>query len=173
MQIFKSMKKFTIIVTSIVLSLFFTTCKKYPDGGNNFRAYQKILGYYRLALYEVNGIDSTNLINYNNNEDYKEIWIRESDVKTNSGFNITALKPGLSFGGATIFEDKKKKILVHPSYKGFGNSCSANQSFFPKCCRLIFYPEGQNTYWVIEKLTRKELVLSCQLTNAYKIKLKK
>lgn len=167
------MKQFTIIVASIVLSLIFTTCKKYPDGGNDFRAYKKILGYYTLALYEVNGIDSTNLINYNNNENYKEIRIRKPDVNQKNTVEIGSAYSGLAFGCTAILEDGDKKILTRANFKNYSNSCSAYQSFYPKCCRLIFYPEGQDTYWVIEKLNRNELVLSCQLTNAYKIKLTK
>ena len=50
-------------------------CKKYPEGGCERRGPKNIVGNWKLFLYEVNGIDSTDLINYNNSEIYKEITI--------------------------------------------------------------------------------------------------
>ena len=58
-------KKYLLAIISLFVITCFTTCKKYPEGGYTKQGPKRILGNWKLSLYEVNGIDSTDLINYN------------------------------------------------------------------------------------------------------------
>ena len=66
--------KLSLYLILPILSLF-TACKKYPEGGTEKDGPKNIIGSWLLTLYEVDGIDSTNLINYNGNENYKKVRI--------------------------------------------------------------------------------------------------
>ncbi len=57
----------------LLLGVLVTSCKKYPEGGFTKRGPKNIIGTWKLTLYAVNGIDSTELIIYNNDESYRKM----------------------------------------------------------------------------------------------------
>ena len=52
----------------LICGLLVVACKKYPEGGYIYKRDTDIQRQWYLTLYEVDGIDSTDLINYNKSE---------------------------------------------------------------------------------------------------------
>ena len=85
---------FTYLLISISILLLFN-CKKYPEGGCERRGPKNIIGDWKLTLFEVNGIDSTDLINYNGDDRYKKINISKNGGNfsiSTSGYQWILLK---------------------------------------------------------------------------------
>ncbi len=162
--------------SSLVLMLIiFSTCKKYPEGGFEKRGPVVLLkhnGAWTLTLYEVNGIDSTNLINYNGNEKYKEVSFYKEDTPYHPhlyGKNFD------SFIYIVNFLDDNTKLSFADgvgSYDNITKYCWVNNSYASGCYRLFFNPEGHSSVWGINKLTKKELILECRQNHSYKLKFK-
>ncbi len=157
------------------VTILFSTCKKYPEGGYERKGDKMIFnhnGAWTLTLYEVNGIDSTDLINYNGNEDYKKInFLKETG--NNSHTMYAEHYP--SFDYIINFFNNNTEMLFtieNTGYAGLANTCITNNSFYSGCYRLIFNPEGQKLKWNVIKLTKKEFILQTTQINSYKIKLK-
>jgi hypothetical protein len=143
--------------------LFFN-CKKYPEGGCERRGPKNILGDWKLSLYEVNGIDSTDLINYNGDENYKTIKIYKNA-------SVTQIDQKSSITSVGSFSDKNKIITIKRQTELNGRVCYLDNNI-NYCYRLFFTPE--NSYkmdWKIIKLTKDEVSLSSSSKNTYKIKL--
>ena len=164
----KNVKLFFAIILGICLLLSFSTCKKYPEGGFEKRGPKIIIRHWKLTLYEVNGIDSTDLINYNGNEDYKKIsfdyrqgtYNKDIGCRTNSSLEIP-----------TFFGSGNKTI----KFSGGNRSAIICQTLGSNSCyKMIFTPESNNYSfeWEIIKLTKKEIHLKSTFKNSYNIKLK-
>lgn len=141
-------------------------CKKYPEGGCERRGPKNIIGDWKLSLYEVNGIDSTDLINYNGSDGYKKIKITKLNT-TDSDYN---LRIDNSVGIGFSFINKNKDLEINSSYESKYCPTISSSS---NCYRIIFSPEGGTTRWNIMSLTKNELVITANLSNSYKINLVK
>lgn len=155
------MKTFLLLLITVFL---FTTCKKYPEGGYLKQSQKHILGNWKLDLYEVNGIDSTNLIDFNGSDDYKSITI--SELKTTNTTHTLRIdgKVGIGFR----FVDKYMSLFFSSSYSS--KYCPTIQGSIG-CYRIIYSPEAGDVTWYISKLTKNELMLKTNLKNSYTIKL--
>jgi hypothetical protein len=155
--------KYLLLAFSVFL--LFTTCKKYPDGGYTKRGPKNIIETWKLSLYEVNGIDSTDLINYNNIDDYKRI----SFQKNASTISISAPHSGAL---AMDFAESNQKLIFGNSAPVSGTECILYQNV-NYCYRSFLIPEGtQNQIsveWTIKRLTKNEIHLSLVQKNNYKI----
>lgn len=157
------MRSLFIYFILFVSTLFLFNCKKYPEGGCERRGPKNIIGTWTLALYEVNGIDSTDLINYNGDDIYKKITFLKN-VSTISvdyrGYDGTSAK----------FIEGNSKILFNSSF----NMVYYNSN--TRKYRNILVPEASSETdcaWEIIKLNKKEFVIRAQKQNAYTIKFNK
>jgi hypothetical protein len=151
-----------LFITLFTLALF--NCKKYPEGGYQKRGPKLILGNWKLSLYEVDGIDSTELINYNGTEDYKLVKI----YKSVSVFEIEQ-KGSIEYSAG--FTDNNKSITLNGKNDSVGSECTLYAGI-NYCFRRFFRPEGLGaTEWRIIKLTKTEFVIEHSGAKNYKIKL--
>jgi hypothetical protein len=170
-------KIFSIIFAILTLS----TCQKYEDGGTLLRNRKHLFGHkkdnasktWKLKLYEVNGIDSTNLIN------------GTSVYHDNCITFILDNKEGYSGKAKNFLFDYIIDLGSSPSEEiiiGHNNfpptSVDSLQCDLGKnaCARNIFVPElngiGGSGFWQIKKLTKKEFIIeNDKLKNTYKIML--
>jgi hypothetical protein len=155
--------------TCIYLILFITTvllfnCKKYPEGECERRGPKNIIGNWKLSLYEVNGIDSTELINHNGDELYKTIRIYKnaSTIQIDQKSSITS---------AASFSDKNKTLTIKRQTEIIGSVCYPDNNI-NYCYRLFFTPENSHLMdWEVLKITKEEIILSSVKNKSYKIKL--
>ncbi|MCD6019783.1 MAG: hypothetical protein K0S53_2904 [Bacteroidetes bacterium] len=160
----RTIRTYIILLTSTVV-LF--NCKKYPEGGCERRGKKNLLNRpWKLTLYEVNGIDSTELINYNGSDTYKKISFFKN-VSTISVQNWSHRDLGVSF----VNENRSLEFRMDTSTIGI---YCINEDNVNYCNRSYYFPEKNNlrTYeWEIRKLDAKELIIVSSLKNSYKIKL--
>lgn len=157
----RSFKTYFIIFVS-TLSLL--NCKKYPEGGYERRGPKLILGNWKLSLYEVNGIDSTDLINYNGNDNYKN----NSFLKHHNRDKEIIIQSKGSSASKLYFIDKNRKIEFYT------NDSALFECLSGYCYRNYFLPEGDYyNAWQIIKLNKNELKLKCCLKNTYVINFKR
>lgn len=161
------MKTLTNIILIAGCLVLFTTCKKYTEGGYINKGDNYIEGTWTLTLYEVNGIDSTELINYNNDTYYyKWTGLHKNKPKDRDLYGTVG---GLS-GGCVISQDNKTLNLYYAGKYNHAAKAMENNKWY----RLYYEPEGgSNHVWKIIKFTEKELVISLTGINNYKIKLNK
>lgn len=158
------MKQVVLYLFLFISTTLLFSCKKYPEGGCERRGPKNIIGSWKLSLYEVNGIDSTDLINYNNRDEYKKITF----LKNVSTFSIRS--SGFAYSGR--FENKNANIKIYNS--GQSVECVYSSTLHDTLCyRNIFSPEKMDCIWQIVKLTQKELVIKTEQQNSYVIKLTK
>jgi hypothetical protein len=144
-----------------------TTCKKYPEGGFQKRGPKNIIGDWKLSLYEVNGIDSTELINYNGDDKYKNISFNKRQGTNNKNLDCR-INDRLSV--AIYFNSKNEYINFE-----VGNITSpviCESIISNKCYKMIFLPEvegNSSMEWKVIKLTKKEIKLNCNYKNNYTI----
>ena len=152
----------------VICIVFMTTCKKYPEGGFTKRGPKNIFGTWRLTLYEVDGIDSTELINYNNDERYKQIDVKKEQTKYSPNFYIKAFAAS---SNVFRFQDNNTKISLNT---GGGYILVKNCGGTPMTCIKEFLnPEGPQVTWEILELTKHELHLTFKQAHSYIIKMKK
>ncbi|MBA3665341.1 MAG: hypothetical protein H0W61_14175 [Bacteroidetes bacterium] len=164
---------------SIAVVLFFlTACHKYPEGGFVFQRIKHLFGDnkdmahkgWKLKLYEVNGIDSTEMIKGRN---------LSSDGEGNFiVFSIAWAHSRTYFAGTYVYHytmsiDKKAKLFSIGSELN-ANDNDTSQCFIRNniltCQRNIFNPErNRATEWSIRKLTKTKLIITKSLVNTYKI----
>lgn len=147
----------------LLFTLLLFTCKKYPEGGCERRGPKNILGTWTLSLYEVNGIDSTDLINYNGDGIYKKITF----LKNVSTFSVDYKG---YVGTSAKFIEGNSEILFNSSF----NMVYYNSN--TRKYRNILVPEASSQTdcaWEIIKLNKKEFVIKAQKQNAYIIKFNK
>jgi hypothetical protein len=158
-------KKTLILSVVIICSMLLITCKKYPEGGFTKRAPKKIIGQWKITLFEVNGIDSTELINYNGDELYKKVTFQKEDTKYYPRLY------GQAHGGnnATVTFNLDNTVLNFETQSYYGGKDCGGIPL--TCIRNILFPESQSSTWKIIKLNRKELFITSQQKNNYLIKL--
>jgi hypothetical protein len=171
------------------LSLFsifilLSTCKKYDDGGLLRLTRKHLFGgndagdnkTWKLDKYEVNGIDSTNLINTGGLPDFYENFVtftlsdkREYAYEVNNHIYRYYGQIDLSY-----------KQLLMALNKGLYSNTDSTQCSGPigsqTCVRSTLNPEvniNPTKVWTIKKLTKKHLVLETdyRLQNSYRIEL--
>ncbi len=155
----KNYIKYVLVLISLIT--LFTTCKKYPEGGYIKKNNKRLIGKWKLTLYEVNGIDSTNLINYMGDEGYKDVVFLDNA----NDFSIDY--DGYQ-GGTGYLVDNNKQFEFYGG--GINKSCIFyNNTNY--CYKAYLTPEvvsGKvSTKWEILKLTKKELKLRFSGTNNY------
>ncbi len=158
-----------------MLGLFtLSTCKKYPDGGFTKQGPKTFItdkaGAWQLALYEVNGIDSTTLlIGASNINNYYGFFLTSSQY--NCGGKDKCLKAGIPlFSYEVNFINNNKEIRF---ISELGQTYCFSYMTSTVCLRNVICPEQLSTTWEIIKLRDKECVLTTQLNNSYKIILKR
>ncbi|MBA2610839.1 MAG: hypothetical protein H0U95_02635 [Bacteroidetes bacterium] len=165
-----------IYILLFIVGLSHSGCKKYPEGDfrkqgpKTFITDKKAL--WSLALYEVNGIDSTYLIQtpLTSGNFYKGFLSSTYPDKKEYGKLIFCSNHNYSYG--TRFINKNSEISFITA-RGGPDQCINSQSG-TSCQRNIFNPEGiAEIIFKIQKLKDKECILTCQLTNNYKIILTK
>jgi hypothetical protein len=161
--------------------LSLSTCKKYPEGGFVKQTCKHLFGSnkvgssktWKLKRYEVNGIDSTYLIQGANSiPDFYEKFVT---------FKLTKEDVTPKFAANTFLHNyagtigKAYKIMLFAyDWKTQEDSIQCKTiNNIQYCQRNIFFPEflTRNPEWNIKKLTSKELILSVTLKNTYKITL--
>jgi hypothetical protein len=154
--------KTVIIQLAVIFGIItcLTTCKKYPEGGFQKRGPKNIIGDWKLSLYEVNGIDSTDLINYNGDDNYKKCTFLKHHKK-DSEIIVQIEGKGTS---KTSFDDDNSAVVF---YSESGNAVNCEEIY---CNKDIFTPEGGYTQkWQINKLTKTELKISCFIKKHYNL----
>jgi hypothetical protein len=146
----------------IICGLLVVACKKYPEGGYIYKRDAYIKGIWELTLYEVNGIDSTELINYNNDDVYKKVLF----VKPHSNDKDISVTIG-GIGYLAYFVNSNKDLNFY-SQEGTAVVCQTGY-----CYKMYFVPEGNSVAWHIDKLTNTDMALTSSLTNSYKLKFHK
>jgi len=172
------MKHILLIVTGSIL--LFTTCKKYPEGGFVNQTRKHLFGgndvgdskTWKLKLYEVNGIDSTYLIQGANNiPDFYGKFVTFIYEGKDPSPVFSAKTFAYEYGG--VFDKLEKEITLgyDPNPKDSTQCKNIQNSTY--CVRNLLFPE-YNQYgkkWSIKKLTKKECILESnfKLKNSYKI----
>ena len=155
------MKRISLIVSVVLCCLFFTTCKRYPDGPifslrtvNN-----RLLGTYELEKYIVNGIDSTGLLPPCKN-------LQSLKYGLTDGHYCYEFKPdeyldGLDGNGGFLLSNDRKQIDI-------------DYTVCPSCKNTIHQSTLNNYWWEIRKLTIKEFwIKKVQDGVTYELHLKK
>lgn len=112
-------------------------------------------------MYEVNGVDSTDLINFIGDEKYKNVSITKN-VST-----LSVSYEGFK-GNSGHFEESNSFVVFNSDM--IGKKCTLFNGF-NYCYRSFLTPENQKTKWKITKLTSKEFILMNSGSNSYIIKL--
>ena len=164
-----------ILSTTIIFCIAFFACKKYPEGGFLKQGPKTLItdknGNWQLYLYEVNGIDSTNIIpggNYPLEDFYKYFFGFSSykDGHTKKYHSNILLFPYTN----TFIENNKKIIFLCGNYNSTRCDSINGVKYFS---RNIFGPETDGTVWNIIKHRDKECILTYSSKNNYKIILKR
>lgn len=161
--------KINRIIFAFILLTTLIKCKKYPEGGLHLYANKNLIGKWKLEKYEVNDVDSTNLIITNNLQIVKENY-----------FDIEYSKPSYSFAGFSgelLYRFRtdlsKKKTLIGGRIDGGITSVPLDSSHIYLgqgiYSRNILSPEGKQTEWKILKLNSKHLIIEHHSTKHYKI----
>lgn len=160
------MKQFFTYILIFISTLLLFNCKKYPEGGCERRGPKNIIGDWKLTLYEVNGIDSTELINYNGNDVYKTIKIYKN-------VSVLQIDQKSSITSSASFGNKNQTLTITGETDSNGRTCYFENNI-NYCYRLFLTPENSHTMdWQILKLTKEEIILTSTQKNSYKIKLSK
>jgi hypothetical protein len=163
---------FTILALVLILC---STCKKGFHLRNQFVKLSNDNKHWSLVKYKVNGIDSTDLINFGNYPDFKSTFFLALMSSRTSGMP-SCYNRFYTLGA--VFEDKYTILRVGNSkpaskasfYTLGGDTC--HSSFVSDCQRNVFLPEGKDTRWKIEKFRFGKLVLTCKQNNSYYLELK-
>lgn len=166
----KASIKYSLIVFCACL-LFLSNCKKYPDGGFLRQGPKTFItsknGVWKLSLYEVNGIDSTHLIQGPNTiPDFFDSFLSCSYLNKKDNNDIYASSHIYNY--LVKFINKNADISFVRS--GIETGQCVNTSNGISCQRNIFNPEGpQLVVFKILKIRDKECILTTSLNNCYKI----
>lgn len=152
------LKPLKLILLFLLIVLFFTTCKKYPENTLWFRNPEKVLARgakkpWLLEYYSVNDIDSTSS---NYLDAFKELGVIIGDPYSSYGLYCEdIIKGGYRFS-------KKKKIISF----GFAmNNFHSSSSTYPNYTnqRNIFLQSGQD--WQILKLCSAQFWITTEFNN--------
>jgi hypothetical protein len=117
-------------------------------------------------LYEVDGIDSTNLINYNGNEDYKKFTTTTSSSNSKETHVNLWNSPIYSITFGVNNETFDGKVSSYGVYNGAMSCYSPSNN----CYKNYFTPETNKSTWKILKLDSKEMHLQSQQIHSYNLK---
>lgn len=156
-------KRFFIIFITIIL-VFFTGCKKYPEGPNlSFRsAVKRISGVWDVETFYVNDINLTE--NFKSNKHYTELVIVTEDCLKPSflDFDIMEINNGspyLNYSYYWDFTNDKKNIICE-----YANECQSidtlNINF-----NIDLFIDKIDIEWQILRLTQNELWLKTEYNN--------
>jgi hypothetical protein len=175
----KTLKLFLLITITI---LFFTTCKKYPEGGWSNMAIRHLFGGHKkgssktwhIKKYEVNGIDSTIYITPANG--YTTFENDEvTFLTTNNKEDVLRTKVyGFSVSFTKGLKDPKIKQKIYFAGGSSRGNIPYSQCINSVCERNIFNPLVPDMYfeWEIAKLTSTEFIIASKTNgNNYKITL--
>jgi hypothetical protein len=170
--------RFLHIICLLLFAGCFNTCKKYEEGGLVYRSKKNLFGgnnvgdskTWKLKLYEVNNIDSTYLIQGSGVPDFYErhITFSLSDKRYSDFYAESYI---YKFNGT--IEQSEKSLYIGLSRSEFGEDslqCRLiNGTNY--CARDIFNPEIKNfsSQWKVNRLTSKELIITKQMSNSYRI----
>lgn len=140
-----------ILISCLIL---LAECKRYPEGGFNTLAFEHLTHnakVWELELYEVDGIDSTNLINGVQWVQFVQAGKLSKDmIANNSEYHYSGI----------YFSEKKQSLEFHQ--QGYSIS-STNQ-------REILNPENREKFdWKIVRLKRNKLALTSTLSHKYRL----
>lgn len=155
-----------ILLATLIL---FTTCKKYPGGGKHSQFFKNLEGQWKLQLYEVDGIDSTNLTQGSNSiANYLDKFATFPMVHTGKRTQIHLQNHYRNY--TVSFNNKKREILGLEDLNTANFDSSGCLLYDSQMCqRNIFNPKNEKYFnWKIEKLTKTELILLSTIYN-YKI----
>ena len=149
-------KYINVFVSTLIIVLFFTTCKKYPENTLWFKNPEKLTPFSgRITVYKVNGVDSLDALNkyINRNaliiKNVREFDFLESYSKRENSVSIvtdnTFIIP-LEYQ----FVEKKKKIIINC---GLGKSQLPPPNDGPLITKNIFVEDG--LIWDIVRLSKK------------------
>lgn len=170
------MKYHLLFIVSLLVSL--SSCKKYPEGGFVNQTRKHLFGgndvgdskTWKLKRYEVNGIDSTELIRNGSTSDFYDITFKLTDKKYKD------------FEANTLFQKYRGSIGSKFNITFYDIDLTRQDSVQCKqlnnsivCYRNIYIPEVniKNREWNIEKITTNELIISKSVSNQYRITLNK
>jgi hypothetical protein len=173
-----SIFKYLVVFT---LCFVMSTCKKYDDGGFVKQTRLHLFGGHRsgdhktwkLKKYEVNGIDSTDLIKGPDNiPDFYSNFFVITYTKSDPSPEFIASTFLFNYTGTIDLVYKKININMdhYPLNKTDSSQCSQLNGI-NYCLRNIFVPEIKNKInsWDIKKLTKHEFIIEASFTNKYKI----
>lgn len=178
------MKKLLSIILLVCIASVLLTCKKYDEGGWIRRTCKNLFGgnkvgdskTWKLKKYEVNGIDSTYLINTGGIPDFYEKTIKF--IYSSKG------DPSIGYLANTFLYEYSGKIVPTSKYFTLGMShwpinkedsvqCKSINNI-NYCSRNLLFPELKDISskkWTINKLTGNELILvsDYRFENSYKL----
>lgn len=154
----------------------FFACKKYPEKGFSFNVKKKLDGGFnydyeknwKLILFEVNGIDSTeNFRNKKRTDIFNHYHVVISpDNRREKSFIIETLVTSFKMA----LSKSKTNMIISPSETTYSNAINCNSENY--CERNIFMPyanPAQVFYWTISELTNEKLTISLEDKNKYRI----
>jgi hypothetical protein len=172
------MKILQISTLTMLILMTLSTCKKYPNGGFVNQTRKHLFGgndvgdskTWKLKLYEVNGIDSTNIIQNGTTVDFYDITFKLTDTKYKS-FTANTIFQSYRGSSGTTFNITFYNIDIT---KEDSVQCKKIDNVLV-CYRNIYVPEvvTKNREWQIEKLTATELIINKSISNTYRIILNK
>jgi hypothetical protein len=164
------MKQLFTYILIFFSTLLLFNCKKYPEGGYHFNAIKHLKGEWKLKLYEVNGLDSTEIINYNGNDNYKKI-----SFNTRQGTYSKDLDCRINGKNAMNIHIDSKREFISFDGGGANSAIACDPIINNNCYKLIFLPEAEQCRmdWKILKLTKNEVIITSTQKNSYRIKLSK
>ena len=178
------MRKLHVMFGALSFILALNSCKKYPDGGFVNQTRKHLFGgnkvgdhkTWKLKRYEVNGIDSTYLIQGANSipDFYDQFITFTYSQKGDPSLQYQANTFLYDYQGRLddVYKQLTLAVLHRPLTKDDSAQCKIISGTY-YCSRNLFYPEfnNSNKIWDIKKLTKKECVLETtfKLKNSYKI----
>jgi hypothetical protein len=158
------------ILSLLLFAACFNDCKKYEEGGWTRLTRKHLFGgnnigdnkTWKLKLFEVNGVDSTEIIKQNLPDNFFEVTFTLTDPKyINLSANTGIFKHGGSVGDKTL-------LLGYEDTTGCKN---IGGTYF--CSRDFLSPEYNkwSKIWDIRRLTSKEIVIETnwKLRNSYRV----
>jgi hypothetical protein len=160
-------------ILPIIFALHFIQCNK----GGIFRNIDEKLAnnnsHWRLVKYQVNGVDSTDLINFGNYPNFKEKFFLAMKYSKYSGMpNCTnrffVLAANFTDNDEYFTVSSVTPVKMNNNY-GLDSCVSINKQ---ECQRNVFFPEGIKTKWKIKRFSSRKLILTCTQTNEYYLEIR-
>lgn len=172
------MKKLLNSILLVSMATTLLTCKKYDEGGLKRLTNKHLCGgnkigdkkTWKLKLYEVDGIDSTNLIKNSNVSDFYDVTFELTSGKRDNTMIIWTQFSNFELN-IGITSCQFSLIYLDHTFPTAEDSLQCNNQY---CYRNIFIPTVNtnfNKVWRLKKLTSKELIIEKVINSSYRIKL--